>query len=323
MVKTLLDNTQEAYLRSLQLAAEMALPETAADSRYYLYLSREAARLAPFAKAHDALSKAVQALETNEREAKEAGDLLPLYREEREAQQKALQEAVDDAVALTRFLKHDGNAPCVLTVRETPTADFGKDVLRLYARYLDGAGFGYTIEEDKTGGTIRAEGGLGRLRHEAGLHRRDDGAQCTVSVMPQKRAGKVTILPEEIRVDIFCSSGKGGQNVNKVETAVRITHLPTGTVVTCQDERSQLMNKRRALSTLAERLQARQDRENDLCYTLERDKQTRDRSNPVRRYDTAHDLLVDKRTDVAIPLKKAWRGEIDPLLRALALQNDD
>ena len=322
-VATLLDNTREAALEADDIAAQLSLPEVAADSRYYLYLSKKAARIAPYAQAHNSLRQAVDALEANRKEqAAATGEMLALYREEERELTRKLEEATADAAALAHYMQNGGNAPCVLTVRQESGSSFAAEVLRLYARYLDLVGVGYDLAEDKTGGTLRVQtGGLGRLRHEAGLHKRSDGASCTVTVMPLPPEGKVEISPEEIRVDIFCSTGKGGQNVNKVETAVRITHLPTGTVVTCQDERSQLMNKRRALATLAQRLQTEQDRRQAADYVRTRDDQIRDRSNPVRRYDLQRNLLRDTRTDCTVPLREALRGKIDPLVRAMALHS--
>ena len=320
-VQALLDNTREAALTAADVAQRLALPEVAADSRLYLHLSKRLARIAPYAEAHNRLRAALEALDANRREQQTAsGEMLALYRDEERDLAAALEAATRDAAALAHYVEHDGNAPCILTVRQESGDGFAADVLRLYARYLDLVGVDYDLAEDKSGGTLRVQaGGLGRLRHEAGLHKRSDGASCTVTVMPLPTQGKVEVSPEEIRVDVFCSTGKGGQNVNKVETAVRITHLPTGTVVTCQDERSQLMNKRRALATLAERLQERQDRQSAADYVRTRDDQIRDRSNPVRRYDTQRNQLRDTRTDCTVPLREALRGKIDPLVRALAL----
>lgn len=321
-VHILLDNTAEAAARFRELASLLALPETAADSRYYLHLSREAARLRPFADAHRALSAAALALDKNREEQRTAdGELLPLYREEEVRLAAALDAAVAEVQALSGLMAHGGNAPCVLTVREAGNTGFATDVLRLYEHYLELSGIDYKVSPDKSGGTITAEGGLGRLGYEAGLHRRTDGASATVTVMPLPERGEVVVSPEEIRVDIFCSTGKGGQNVNKVETAVRITHLPTGMVVTCQDERSQLMNKRRALATLADRLRQEDGKRRAAAYVQARDDQIRDRSNPIRRYDVAHNVLRDVRTGAEVPLKDAMRGHIEPLIKAIATKD--
>jgi peptide chain release factor 1 len=320
-VAMLLDNTVEAAERAASLREEMALPEVAADSRYYRYLMREATRLAPYAEVHRRLLAAAEALDKCRREAACAEEeMRSLYREEESRLTQALDAAKEDAQSLATFAAAGGNAPCVMCVRDSAWSGFGQDVVRLYAHYLDMVGIGYTLEEDKSGGTITADGGLGRLRYEAGLHKRSDGASCTVTVMPLPVVGEVRISPEDVRIDIFCSSGKGGQNVNKVETAVRVTHLPTGTVVTCQDERSQLMNKRRALATLQTRLADAAKRANAQTYVQERDAQIRDRSNAIRRYDLSKNIVHDMRTGADAPLKEAMRGNIEPLIKAAALQ---
>ena len=317
--QTLLCYTQEAAARADALRREMELPEAAADSRYYRRLTLEAARLAPFAEAHARLSRIAADLDKCREAIPTAeGELRALLQEEERALSTELQAAQADADALTHLAQSGGNAPAVLTVRCTQRSKFGGDVLHLYAHYLDLSGIAYTLAEYDWGGTIEAEGGLGRLKGESGLHRRTDGVDCTVSVMPRKVTGEIRVSPEDIRVDIFCSSGKGGQNVNKVETAVRITHIPTGTVVTCQDERSQLMNKRRALATLETRLNERTQRATDADYVKERDAQVRDRSNAIRRHDIDKNVLRDTRTGETVPLKEGMRGKIERLIMSVA-----
>jgi len=317
--QTLLSYTQEAAARADALRLEMELPEAAADSRYYRRLVLEAARIAPFASAHARLLSASTALDKCREEIATAeGELRALYREEEARLSGELQTAQEDADALTHLAQAGGNAPAVLTVRCTDRTKFGGDVLRLYAHYLDLSGIDYTLTEADWGGTIETEGGLGRLKGESGLHRRSDGADCTVSVMPRRVAGAVKVSPEDIRLDIFCSSGKGGQNINKVETAVRVTHIPTGLVVTCQDERSQLMNKRRALSTLEARLNERERKTANADYVKERDAQVRDRSNAIRRYDIEKNTLRDTRTGETVPLKEGLRGKIEALIMSVA-----
>lgn len=320
-LQLLLANTAEASARAAELRTLLSLPETLADSRYSAHLMREYARLRPWAEAHDELMEAMDALAANRREQRTAEpEMLPLYREEEVALERRVQEAADKARALMQSLTDGGEEACRMTVRDETAGNLSADILRIYARYLDGAGVEYTLEPSADGGTLTVgHGGYGLLRYEGGMHKRTDGASATVTVMPIRPHGVVTVSPEEIRVDIFCSTGKGGQNINKVETAVRITHLPTGIVVTCQDERSQLMNKKRALATLTERLQQRQDAEDATSTQRMRDEQIQDRSNAVRRYDVPHNELRDMRTHVAVPLKDALRGEIDPLIRAIAL----
>lgn len=318
-VKNLLNNTREAAERAMEVQAELELPETAADARYYQRLGREAARLAPYAEAYRRLKSAADALDRCRTEKQSAeGEFRALYQEEEDRLSAELKEAEANAEALVRLTELGGNEPCVLTVKGSAVNKFGVDVLRLYRHYLDLSGVRYAADETAEGGTLTAEGGLGRLHFEAGLHKRSDGASCTVTVMPAKPEGEVCVSPEDIRVDIFCSSGKGGQNVNKVETAVRITHVPTGTVVTCQDERSQLMNKRRALATLAKRLGEERAKTLNQAYVLERDAQIKDRSNAIRRYDIANNKLCDTRTNVSVPLKEGMRGKIERLILSVA-----
>ena len=166
--ETLLSYTQEAAARADALRREMELPEAAADSRYYRRLVLEAARLAPFATAHARLLSAASALDKCRLDASAAnGELRDLFQEEEARLAQELQAAQADADALTHLAEAGGNAPAVLTVRCTDRTKFGGDVLRLYAHYLDLSGIAYTLMETDWGGTIEAEGGLGRLEDSA------------------------------------------------------------------------------------------------------------------------------------------------------------
>ncbi|MBO4534690.1 MAG: peptide chain release factor 1, partial [Clostridia bacterium] len=191
-----------------------------------------------------------------------------------------------------------------------------------YQRYLAEQGVDCTLfEVDKLVRLDVGPTGYGLLRREVGLNKRVQGGAATVAVMPEVARDKIVLDPEDIRVDIYRSSGKGGQNINKVETAVRVTHLPTGTVVTCQDERSQLANKKRAMEHLVERLQADRDRLAHAQYVGERDSQVRDRSNAIRVWDEQKGWLRDTRTDVKVSLREASRGQIHRLIVAVATQD--
>ena len=326
-VGNLLANTRPAWEKYNELQAQLVLPETAADGRLYRYLAAKAQALQPWAEAHVALQTAQDALRANRAAMAEAdAAMLPLYRDEQTALHRALCVAVDNVQALLAFGRDGGELPCTLTIRPDGRdgIDFAATLVHIYAQYLAQSHIECTQSEDgKVYSLSVGAGGYGRLRSESGTHKCVQGGAATVAVMPVQVPTRVEIADEDIRVDIFCSSGKGGQNVNKVETAVRITHLPTGTVVTCQDERSQLANRRRAMQRLAERLQSRYDALAHADYVAKRDSQTRDRSNAVRVYDEAQNKVRDTRCRLQIPYKEAKRGHIHPLIVAVALHNYD
>jgi len=143
---------------------------------------------------------------------------------------------------------------------------------------------------------------------------------ATVAVLAEADEVEVEINPDDLRIDIFHSSGAGGQNVNKVATAVRITHLPTGLVVTCQDERSQLKNKMKAMTVLRARLLSQKQREQEEKITAERRSQvgTAERADKIRTYNFPQDRVTDHRIGITLHgLEQIMMGELDPLIDAL------
>ncbi len=318
-IAELLAQTKPAYDRYREIDEQLSLPEVAGDGRLYRHLERKARSLRALYSAHLGLQEAQEAYERTLAEMQKGDPILkPLYQEEVEKYDRALLERAEETEALLAVGATGGDVACVMTVRPyLSDPSFAKTVADSYKRYLDGRGIGCDVVfADKQYRLTVGEGGYGLLQRESGLQKRTQGGAATVAVMPVVEDVKVQIDPEDVRVDIYCSSGKGGQNINKVETAVRLTHLPTGTVVTCQDERSQLANKRRAMEHLLAKLQAEHDRLYRMRYVAEREEQIKDRSNPVRVWDEQKGKVTDKRTGVAIPLKDAERGDIHRLVIA-------
>lgn len=159
------------------------------------------------------------------------------------------------------------------------------------------------------------------MSQESGCHkwRTNDTHVVTVAVLPKESDTPYALDYRDVRIDIFCSSGKGGQNVNKVETAVRVTHIPTGMVVTCQDERSQLMNKRRALAELESRLASQQQRAKQKANNKAKEDLLADMSNPIRVWDEYEDIVRDTRVAITLPLKQCLKGNIHGIIDALLL----
>jgi peptide chain release factor 1 len=221
---------------------------------------------------------------------------------------------------------------------------FAADLYRMYTRYAEDKGWKVElVDENRTGlkglkevvFEVRGKGAFSRMKFESGVHRvqrvpmteasgRIHTSTATVAVLAEVDDVEIDIKPDEIKIDIFHASGHGGQNVQKVATAVRITHLPTGIVVACQDQRSQLQNKTRAMGVLRARL-----------YEMEIEKQQREttearrsqvgsgeRSEKVRTYNFPQDRLTDHRVGLSVHnLPKILDGDIDAIIDALIQQD--
>jgi peptide chain release factor 1 len=218
---------------------------------------------------------------------------------------------------------------------------FAADLFRMYSRYAQSKGWDVdiiNINESGIGGfkeiifEINGKGAFSRLKYESGVHRvqrvpvteasgRIHTSTATVAVLPEADEVEVDIDPDDLRIDIFHSGGAGGQNVNKVATAVRITHLPTGMVVTCQDERSQLRNKNKALAVLRARLLDIERRKKEEEVVKQRRSQvgTGERAEKIRTYNFPQDRVTDHRIGLTLHnLEKIMGGDFDHLIDTLA-----
>ncbi len=218
---------------------------------------------------------------------------------------------------------------------------FAANLFRMYTRYALSKGWEVEVlssNESGVGGfkeiifEIRGKGAYSRLKYERGVHRvqrvpvteaggRIHTSTATVAVLPEAEEVEVNINPEDLRVDIFHSHGAGGQNVNKVATAVRITHIPTGIVATCQDERSQLKNKMKAMKVLRARLLDREQQKRHEEITRERRSQvgTGERSEKIRTYNFPQGRVSDHRIGLTLyNLSSILNGELDELIDSLA-----
>ena len=332
--------------RYQELSEAIVQPEILADQAKYQALLKERASLEPAVEAWERY----QALLRHQREAEDMltdPELADVAREElarltadRAAQEQALrilllpQDPDDDRSVVMEIRSGAGGEEACL---------FGADLMRMYMRYAERHGFRVEpVSESMTelGGVKEAvfsvcgQGAFSRLKYERGVHRvqripvtdstgKRQTSTCTVAVLPEAEEVDVTLDPKELRIDVYRSTGHGGQCVNTTDSAVRITHLPTGLVVTCQDEKSQLKNRDKAMKVLRSRLLEKRREEADAAYAQSRRAQvgTGDRSERIRTYNFHEGRVSDHRIGLTLyRIADIMDGDLDEIIDALRME---
>ncbi|MCZ8131855.1 MAG: peptide chain release factor 1 [Steroidobacteraceae bacterium] len=325
----------------------LASPDVAGSSDRFRELSMEYARLEPVAREW----RAFLALEAEARGAEEmARDADPELRAMAEEERRRLAGAIDSAeTALARLLipkdQHD-ESNIYLEIRAGTGGDeaaiFAGDLFRMYSRYADAHGWKVEILSENRGehggyreviSRVVGRGAYSKLKFESGTHRvqrvpateaqgRIHTSTCTVAILPElAEIDDVAVADADLRVDTYRSSGAGGQHVNKTDSAVRITHLPTGIVVECQDERSQHKNRSRAMALLKARLLAAEREKQTQAQAASRRLQvgTGDRSERIRTYNFPQGRLTDHRIELTLyKLDQIVDGALDDVVEPLA-----
>ncbi|WP_126446007.1 peptide chain release factor 1 [Sulfuricystis multivorans] len=331
--------------RLAELDGLLGQEEVTRDMEAYRRLQRERAEIAEIVELFDAWRRAAADLETA-RTMESDPELREFARNEAEAAQAELMRLED---ALQRALlprDPDDEKNVFLEIRAgtggEESALFAADLFRMYVRYAERQGWHVEVvsqNESDLGGyreiiaRIVGSGVYAKLKYESGGHRvqrvpateaqgRIHTSACTVAVLPEADAiGEVEINPADLRIDTFRASGAGGQHINKTDSAVRITHLPTGLVVECQDDRSQHRNKAQALAVLAARLKDRQQRERQqkIASTRKSLVGSGDRSERIRTYNFPQGRVTDHRINLTLyKIDAIMDGELDELIGALA-----
>ena len=320
--------------------------EVIANSARFRDLSREYSRLEPVAQAFFAYQRATRDLAAAEQMASESDpEMRALALEETDAARARIETLEPELLRhlLPRDPHDDDNV--FLEIRAGTGGDeaaiFAGDLFRMYSRYAERQGWQVEVisaSEGEHGGykeiisRIIGDGAYSELKFESGAHRvqrvpatesqgRIHTSACTVAVMPEvAEVEEMDIHPAELRVDTFRASGAGGQHVNKTDSAIRITHLPTGVVVECQDERSQHKNRARAMALLkAKLLNAERDRQmSEQSETRRRLVGSGDRSERIRTYNFPQGRVTDHRINLTLyKLDIVMQGELGEIIQPL------
>jgi peptide chain release factor 1 len=342
----MIEQLEKINARFEQINQEMGDPEVLSNPKRLQALGKERAGLEDMVDIYHSYRDVQKQIEDTESMLSEGldEDLKAMAQEELHTlkeKQEQLQEQIKEML-LTKDPNDEKNV--IVEIRAGTGGDeaaiFGSDLFRMYSRYAQNRGWNVdiiNISESGGGGyreivfEVEGDGAYSRLKYESGVHRvqrvpvteasgRIHTSTATVAVLPEADEVDIDISPDDLRVDIFHSGGAGGQNVNKVATAVRLTHLPTGTVVICQDERSQLRNRQKAMMVLRSRLLDEEIRKQEAEITEARRSQvgTGERSEKIRTYNYPQDRITDHRIGESFHnLPKIMEGEIDEIIDAL------
>ncbi|MBI1722531.1 MAG: peptide chain release factor 1 [Gemmatimonadetes bacterium] len=340
-----------ALARAEQVAAELADPATARDSSKLKALGLEHARLEPIVRSGRRFLKLEEEL-VAARELAESGDadLGALARQEVAALEPEIAqlEAELGELLTTRDPLDDRDA--IVEIRAGTGGDeaslFASDLLRMYTRYAERRGHRVEIislSQGNVGGlkeaifAVRGANAYGDLRSEAGVHRvqrvpatesqgRNHTSAASVAVLPEAEELAIRIEDRDLRIDVFRSQGPGGQSVNTTDSAVRVTHLPSGIVVQCQDQKSQLQNKVKALQVLRSRLLDKMIADQEAARARERRAMvgTGDRSAKIRTYNFPQSRVTDHRIGLSVHnLQAVLDGELNEFVKALKMRRQE
>ncbi|MGD8387415.1 MAG: peptide chain release factor 1 [Desulfobacteraceae bacterium] len=339
------DKLRETEDRFGFLEAEVAKPEVISDQKTYQKYLKEHSSLAPIVNAYRSYKEVQEEIESNRTLLDDPDpDMRKLAREEIHGLEEKRAALENELKVLLLPKDPNDEKNIILEIRAgtggEEAALFAADLFRMYVRYAELKGWKTEILSQSDTGIggfkevillIEGRNAYSRLKHESGVHRvqrvpetetqgRIHTSAVTLAVLPEAEEVDVEINPEDLRVDVFRASGHGGQHVNVTDSAVRITHLPSGLVVSCQDEKSQHKNKAKAMKVLRSRLLDLQQAEQHSRISEERRTMvgSGDRSEKIRTYNFPQGRVSDHRISLTLyKLEATLQGDLDPLIDPL------
>ncbi len=344
----ILERLQKITERVKVLEQDLGDPAIIKDQQKFQKLSRELSQLRPIVAAFENYQKIDQEFQEVTRGLQDKAldaDMQALYRDESsrlERRRQELQTEMEDL--LLRGSDPDSGRDVLLEIRAgtggEEAALFGADLFRMYSRYAAEHGLRVEVMEDSPTGkggfkelivSVSGRDTYSLFKYESGIHRvqrvpeteangRVHTSAVTVAVLVEAEEEEIDINPADLRIDVYRASGAGGQHVNKTESAVRITHMPTGFVVSCQDERSQHKNKAKAMRVLRARIfEMKRLQEHQAQASIRKTQVgSGDRSGKIRTYNFSDNRVTDHRIGLTLhSLDDILNGHLDPLVQAL------
>lgn len=339
----MLEKLKQIEQKYIDIQQRMASPEVYSDSALYAKYAREEKQLTPVVETYRRYERFRSDMD-EARELMSDADFRDFAQEEFEKAKAGAEQTEQELKVLLLPRDPNDEKNVIVEIRGGAGGDeaalFAGSLYRMYSMYAEARGWKTeiaNINETEIGGIkevsfiIEGEGAYSRLKFESGVHRvqrvpeteasgRIHTSTVTVAVLPEMDEVEFSINPADLQIDTFRSSGAGGQHVNKTESAIRITHLPTGTVVECQDERSQHKNRDRAMKILASRLYEEEQRRQNAAVAAERKSQvgTGDRSERIRTYNFPQGRVTDHRIGLTLyKIEQIMNGALDELIDAL------
>src|SRR5437870_3932399 len=344
----MLDKLAEVEKRYVELESLMSDPQLLNQQREYSKFVKERAELEEIVACFREWRKVEQEIQNNRQLLEENDEGIRELAKEELVTLRQRKEALESQLKLLILPKDpNDNKNVILEIRAgtggEEAALFAGELFRMYSRYAESRGWRVDVlSSSQTGlgglkeiiASIEGQGAYSRLKFEGGVHRvqrvpategsgRIHTSAVTVAVLPEADEVDVQIDDKDLKIDVFRSSGPGGQSVNTTDSAVRVTHLPTNSVVTCQDEKSQHKNKAKALKILRARLleRAREEQQSEIAANRRAMVGSGDRSEKIRTYNFPQNRVTDHRVNLTLhQLDRILDGDIDAIVDALVTQ---